>query len=163
NPKNIIISLVNIEEESALKNNPYYRTPQPNGQVDYHNPPIYINLYMLVTANHLNYQEALRKLSMVMQFFQSRKKFTVSSAFNPLRTAGSMDEIDLEFSDEESAELQVTIDLYTLTFEQVNHLWGALGGKQLPFVMYVVRLVKIEDQIKQGGGQLIQNVQINES
>jgi len=33
-----------------------------------------------------------------------------------------------------------------LTIEQINHLWGSLGGRQLPFAMYKLRLVAITDQ-----------------
>lgn len=161
NKPNIIISLVNVEEEASLKNNPHYRTKKINGEVDYHNPPQFINLYMLVTANHSNYMEALQKLSLIMQFFQSKKIFTVPSAFNPAR-AQSTAELELDFTDEEAQELKLNIELFSMTFEQVNHLWGSLGGKQIPFALYVVRLVRIEDRAKRKGGGLIQEIHINE-
>ena len=48
-------------------------------------------------------------------------------------------------------ELRLHPELYTLTFEQINHLWGSLGGKQSPFVMYKVRLVKIQSSIAEEG------------
>jgi hypothetical protein len=38
------------------------------------------------------------------------------------------------------------MELYTLTFEQINHLWGSLGGKQMPFVMYKLRLIALTDR-----------------
>lgn len=158
----IYISLVNVEEEATLKNNPYFRTKKLNGEIDYHNPPVFINLYMLITANHQDYKEALRKLSIVMQFFQSRKVFTISNAYNPDRPLSSGD-IDLEFDESESISLKINIELFSMTFEQVNHLWGSLGGKQIPFVLYVVRLVKVEDIAKQKGGNTIQEIHINEA
>ena len=37
------------------------------------------------------------------------------------------------------------MELYTLTFEQINHLWGSLGGRQIPFAMYKLRLVAVTD------------------
>ena len=37
------------------------------------------------------------------------------------------------------------MELYTLTFEQINHLWGSLGGRQVPFAMYKLRLVAISE------------------
>ncbi len=46
-------------------------------------------------------------------------------------------------------ELKLNIELYTLTFEQINHLWGSLGGKQVPFAMYKVRLVRIQENTRQ--------------
>lgn len=158
----IYLSLVNIEEEATLKNNPYFRTKKLNGEIDYHTPPVFINLYMLVTANHQDYKEALRKLSLVMQFFQSRKTFTLSNAYNPDRPLSSGD-IDLEFDEEESITFRINLELFSMTFEQVNHLWGSLGGKQIPFVLYVVRLVKVEDIAKQKGGSTVQEIHINEA
>ena len=44
-------------------------------------------------------------------------------------------------------EIRLVPELYTLTFEQINHLWGSLGGKQSPFVMYKIRLVRIQGRI----------------
>ena len=43
-------------------------------------------------------------------------------------------------------ELRFTMELYTLTFEQINHLWGSLGGRQIPFVMYKLRLVSLSER-----------------
>jgi hypothetical protein len=28
--------------------------------------------------------------------------------------------------------------------EEVNHLWGTLGGKQYPFVLYVLRMLDLK-------------------
>ena len=44
------------------------------------------------------------------------------------------------------SDLKFTLELYTLTFEQINHLWGSLGGRQVPFAMYKLRLVAITDR-----------------
>jgi hypothetical protein len=44
------------------------------------------------------------------------------------------------------ADLEFTLELYTLTFEQINHLWGSLGGRQVPFAMFKMRLVAITDR-----------------
>jgi hypothetical protein len=35
--------------------------------------------------------------------------------------------------------------MFTLSFEQINHLWGSLGGRQMPFVMYKLRLVSVTE------------------
>ena len=36
-------------------------------------------------------------------------------------------------------------ELHTMTFEQQNHLWGALGAKYMPSVMYKVGVIDIDD------------------
>ena len=48
---NIVITLVNIEEESTLKNQPALKRPIINNAV-YKNPPVFLNLYVLFTSNY---------------------------------------------------------------------------------------------------------------
>jgi hypothetical protein len=136
--ENIIITLVNIEEESALKNQPTLKRPFISSAI-YQNPPVYLNLYVLFTCNFSgdHYQLALRRLSYIIQFVQSRNSFSAATAV----TAAALD-----LSQAAIADLKFTLELYTLTFEQINHLWGSLGGRQVPFVMYKMRLVAITDR-----------------
>lgn len=136
----IILTLVNIEEESTLKNAPFIKKDTV-GPARYENPSVFLNLYLLVTAcnkstDDKSYLDALERLSLVIRFFQGRNFFTVASS------SGPVDPVTLS---EESLRLKITAELYTLTFEQVNHLWGTLGGKQMPFVMYKLRLVEIKE------------------
>ncbi len=138
----VIITLVNTEEESTLKNKSnVVRTV--NG-IKYEEPPISLNLYILITAtlgddDNDSYEIGLIRLSKVIQFFQAKKSFTVqNSPFNSISTSNNV-------SQEIKDQLKLNAELYTLTFEQINHLWGSLGGKQVPFVMYKIRLVKIQE------------------
>ncbi len=138
----IIITLVNIEEESTLKNISAQKRPFATAAT-YENPPVFLNLYVLFscfygdTRSETNYENALQRLSRVIRFFQSRNSFsTMSSA-----ALGNIDEDNADL-----AELRFTMELYTLTFEQINHLWGSLGGRQVPFVMYKLRLVGITEK-----------------
>jgi hypothetical protein len=48
-----------------------------------------------------------------------------------------------------------------MTFEQINHLWGSLGGKQVPFAMYKARLVAVSDHRSLGQGRLIEKIEGN--
>lgn len=138
----IVITLVNTEEESTLKNSSHIvRTT--NG-IKYVEPPVFLNLYILISATLGNdladaYEIALHRLSLVIQFFQAKKNFTIkNSPFSTVYT-------DTNIPDENKDELKLNVELYTLTFEQINHLWGSLGGKQVPFSMYKVRLIKIQE------------------
>lgn len=154
-----LISLVNLQEEFALKNNALYRKKNLNGTIDYQNPPVFFNLYILICANQKEYSQALACLSAVGRFFQSKNTFTISNSFDP-----SWEEEGtkvLEFTAEEEAEFKLNLELFSLTFEQINHLWGSLGGKQVPFILYKGSLVKIEDNIKVKGGGLIEEVVLN--
>ena len=138
----IIISVVNLEEESALKNQPAYRCYPPLGTAVYENPAVYLNLYVLFTCNYWGdkYIYALQRISYVVRFLQSRNTFSYG-------TASYQDTGGTEFSDDpDLVSLKFTMELYTLTFEQLNHLWGSLGGRQIPFVMYKLRLVALTDR-----------------
>jgi len=131
----IVFSVVNIEEESTLKNAPVLKKDS-SGRARYENPPVYLNLYLLVScvnkniSNNNEYLDTLTKLSHVLRFFQSKNSFT---AYDPSKLSAYDDITDFKIKPE----------LYTLTFEQINHLWGVLGGKQMPSVMYKLRLVAI--------------------
>lgn len=145
----VLLTLVNIEEESTLKNLPA-AIKTSNGSVEYRNPPIYLNLYLLFACNQANthYDQALLQLSEVIRFLQGRRVFKLSSSsvFTPDR-----EEIDFE-------DLELSLNLYTMTFEQINHLWGSLGGKQMPFVMYKARLVALDSRRPLGTGTLIEEI-----
>ena len=135
---NIIITLVNVEQESTLKNQPALKRPFIANAI-YQNPPVYLNLYVLFTCNYKgdHYQLALKRLSFIIRFFQSKNVFSVSSSIS----GGSinLDETDVP-------DIKFTMELYTLSFEQINYLWGSLGGRQMPFVMYKLRLVSLTER-----------------
>src|SRR5687768_14907521 len=74
---NIVITLVNIEEESTLKNNGNLKRPILN-QAIYKNVPVYLNLYILFTCNYAgnDYRLALERLSFVIRFLQGQTSFS---------------------------------------------------------------------------------------
>jgi hypothetical protein len=144
----IVISLVNLQEEATLKNLPNYKVR--NGRTEYERPPIHLNLFVLISVLDVdNYENALRRISSVVAYFQSQREF--SFQHTPTSTGAY------------SQEVRVIMDLYTLTFEQLNHLWGALGGKQIPFVLYKARVVPVSAEKPQAEGGIITDIYVNES
>ncbi len=136
-----ILSLVNIEEDRVSKQQEnYVRT---DISVEYKNPPLFINLYMLVSLNRNNYAQSLTWLGHILQFFQFQNVFT------PL-THPSLD----------SRILKLIVELYSLNFEQVNHLWSTLGGKYLPSVMYKVRQISIDEDLTLSERGFIKEIEI---
>ncbi|MBY5956718.1 DUF4255 domain-containing protein [Membranicola marinus] len=138
----IVITLVNTEEESTLKNTNHVSSTFSG--IKYAEPPVSLNLYILICTTlgqdlQDAYEFALDRLSLVIQFFQAKRQFTVKNS--PFTSISS----DLNISPEIKDQLKLNVELYTLTFEQINHLWGSLGGKQVPFAMYKVRLVRIRE------------------
>lgn len=141
----LVLSLVNIEEERALKNGPTAFTAG-SGVVTYRNRPVHLNLSVLFTANYRTYGTALRRLSQALTFFQGKQKFTFENSPMPnLPQSGILD-------------FSLSMDLLSLSFEEVNHLWGFLGMKESPFALYRGRLVVIADDRVLDSGAPIQDL-----
>ncbi|ETX04316.1 DUF4255 domain-containing protein [Candidatus Entotheonella palauensis] len=143
----LVLTLVNIEEERTLKNGSTV-TREPAGTVHYHNPALHLNLFLLFSANYRNYATALRRLTQVITFFQGKQTFTTANSPEISQSAAPITDFCL------------TMDLLSLSFEQVSYLWGSLGGKQLPFVLYRGRLVTIRDRRVLEGGGHIQEIEV---
>ncbi len=145
----VILTLVNTEEESTLKNGSHI--VKTSRGIQYMEPAIHLNLYILISAtlkenpSSDNYEFALHRLSLVLQFFQAKKSFTVQNSPFSQISSDQLGNKDDWITNELRDELKLNVELYTLTFEQINHLWGSLGGKQVPFAMYKIRLVKIQE------------------
>jgi hypothetical protein len=144
----LVLTLVNVAEETALKNGPTAERGA-NGTVNYRNPPLHLNLFLLFTARYNNYGTALRRLTQVMLFLQGKRTFTLKNS-PPRNPAVSP-----------VTELSLTMDLMTLSFEEVNHLWGALGGRSFPFALYRGRLVTLLDRRFLDGGGLITEIEVS--
>lgn len=131
----IVLTLVRTEEDPSRKNQRNYRanplaTDNSSG-ILYRNPPVGLNLYVLITANHANYATALTLLSNVIATFQNRNKLT-DDGIVPWPAGAIYGDQSLKFS------------LLSPTFEEENHLWSMLGGKQIPSVLYLIQTANVE-------------------
>lgn len=133
------LSLVNIKEEKSLKNLPSYTRNDTKLTAVYENPPIFLNFQILIVATHVNYTNALLMLSRALRFFQHKNVFTQDSVASGSITGNQpinpLDRLD---------EFKLIFDLYSPSMEEVNHLWGTLGGKQYPFVLYTLRMLDLK-------------------
>lgn len=135
----LYLSLVNISEEKTLKNLPNYVRNDTTLRVTYENPPVYLNLQILLVATHQNYINALLVLSRTIRFFQFRNVFTQGNV-DPASVTTNAPNHPLD----RLQTFKLIFELYSPTMEEVNHLWGTLGGKQYPFVLYIVRLLDLQ-------------------
>jgi hypothetical protein len=149
----IYLSIVNISEESALKNTPNYTIDNSKLTAVFENPPVYLNFKILLAATHNDYSDALLSLSRAIRFFQFRNFFTQDNvAPESIITSQPLNPVDrLE-------AFKLIFDLYSASMEEVNHLWGTLGGKQYPFVLYRMRMLDLRFKAVQGEVGLIQEV-----
>jgi hypothetical protein len=147
------ISVVNIKEEKALKNVPHYARNDVTLTANYENPPAFLNFLILVVVTHKKYMDALLGLSRVIRFFQSKNVFTQDSVSPSSITQGlplnPLDQLE---------SFKLIFDLYSPTMEEVNHLWGTLGGKQYPFVLYTLRMLELKFKAVQSESGLITEI-----
>jgi len=143
----VALTLINLDEEATLKNVP--NNSIENNKTVYKNSIINLNLYLLFSANRDQYLSSLNDISKIIAFFQGKKLFTqANTIYN--RNNISMSNID---------NFRFSVELYTPTFEELNYIWGTLGGKQFPSALYKVSMIQIERNIAQGEGQLISKVE----
>jgi len=139
----LFLSLVNIEEDKVSKQPENFK--RIDDRIVYKNPKILLNLYLLFVANSTTYQESLEYLSLVIQCFQYQK------VFEPATHPGLDPKIR-----------KLIIEMFTLNFEQVNHLWSTLGGKYIPSMLYKLKVVPVEDDAIDAEGDFIKQIQVIE-
>jgi hypothetical protein len=119
----------------------------------YENPPTFLNFLILVTATHANYTDALLVLSRAIRFFQFKNVFTQDSV-DPASITTNAPPNALD----RLQEFKLIFDLYSPSIEEVNNLWGALGARQYPSVLYMMRMLDLKFSAVQSESGLITEV-----
>ncbi|HLT79447.1 MAG TPA: DUF4255 domain-containing protein [Cyclobacteriaceae bacterium] len=148
----LLLTLINVEEETIGKaQQPYLK--HPDQSYDLLNPPIRVNLYILLSAvstrdESERYTNCLKMLSYGIGFFQYK------AVFEKLNAPSLPDEIE-----------KLIMELVSPTFEQQNHIWGGMGAKYLPSAMYKVRLLHFRENLTVEGAGVVRRVktEINEN
>jgi hypothetical protein len=130
NPPGAYISLVNVQEETALRNTPHVE--RQAGQTKYVEPPVHLNLYLLFAFEFLTYASSLVHLSKTVELFQTKRWFSADT-----QSAAGANAFPATLE-------KLVFDLVNMDFEELNNLWGVLGGAYFPSVVYKVRLVKVQ-------------------
>jgi len=122
----IVISLVNTE-----RTNMHGRAPASissgGASLVVRSEPLYVNLFILVAASFSDYPLALKNLSQTAEYFQSRKEMTRDSFSN---LPDGIENLDLQ--------------LENMTIHDLSNLWGMMGGKHYPSLLYKMRMVTID-------------------
>jgi hypothetical protein len=149
----INFSVVNIKEEKSLKNIAHVTRDDISMKALYENPPVFLNFQILVTATHASYSDALLMLSRVIRYFQYKHVFTQDdvkpTSITKNAPTNALDQLNT---------FKLIFDLYSLTMEEANHMWGTLGGKQFPFVLYTMRMLDLKFVSAPKEGELISEV-----
>ena len=90
-------------------------------------------------------------LSRVIRFFQSKNVFTNQNTSPIVSGINELDQFDT---------FKLLMELYSPSFEESNHLWSMMGGKQLPFVMYKLRALDLEFKTIAKTGQRVEEIHV---
>jgi hypothetical protein len=124
----ISVTLINLEPESTVRNLLPDRSGP--GPYQYANPALKLNLRVLFAANFGDYSESLKFLGSTLAFFQGHALFTPQNA--PL--------LDPAFD-------RLTVELETTSYQDWSYLWGMLGAKHMPGVIYKIKMITIQDGV----------------
>ncbi|APR88512.1 hypothetical protein A7982_13861 [Minicystis rosea] len=125
----VTLLLVNLEEDHTLRPADPFRVALPDGTTQRVHPPIQMNAYVLFAARFKDYEQGLRSISLILQFFQSHRV------------------LDHESTPALSNKIQkLTMELLTLPLSELNQLWGVLRSSYQPSLVYKVRMVVFQDE-----------------
>lgn len=124
----LALFLVNIERDPVAPRG-VHTTRGSGERVGIGAAPVNLNLLLMVAANFSgnNYPEALKLISHTLAYFQANP---VLNHHNAPELSGDIDRLVLEIEDLSTTEL--------------SNLWGVLGGRYLPSVLYRVRMVSVD-------------------
>lgn len=134
------IMLVGIEESRREGKRPYY-LPTDDKQFLRMNPPVELELLLLFAAQYdskADYGTNLRDLSHIISFFQSNSVFD-EQKFPSLNA--SVTDLNKPWQLIE----RLSFKLQSMSFEQMNNLYGMLGIKYIPSVVYKMNMLTIFD------------------
>lgn len=146
----IVLSLIKVEEEKSLINGRTHTKNMVTLESEFHNRPVFVNLYIIFTVNSHLYENALSYLSRIIRFFQYKNVFTQSNSAIPT-SSSPHDRLE---------KFKLILDLFSPGMEEVNHMWSILGGRHLPFVMYRMRLLELEYRNPEEFRKLIEEIKI---
>jgi hypothetical protein len=122
----IVLTITNIERETAALNQDVAGRPQPAGVLRV-NAPLNLNIYLLLSASAADYLVALQLLSSALAVLQSRPVFT------PQNSSGFPAGLE-----------RLTLEIVNLSVQDLQNLWASTGAKYLPSVYLKVRMVTIQ-------------------
>lgn len=120
----VLVFLVNVERETLPFNN--LPTRSGVGRSADSSPSVHLTLSIMVAANFSgrHYPDALKFLANSVSFFQRNPIFDHS---NTPDLEGRID--------------RLVLDIENLSITDLSNLWGILGGKYVPSILYKMRMV----------------------
>ncbi|QJB38539.1 DUF4255 domain-containing protein [Chitinophaga oryzae] len=133
----VLLTLVNLKEEPSLKNTAYSRVNNATLKTEYFNPYVFLNAYILFSSRKSTYKDAVSDIGKIIRFIHGQNQF--STSYN-------------------GTDFRVVLNMYSPSFEEMNHLWAILGGKVYPSIMYVMRVIELHNSNVVTGDGVIETI-----
>lgn len=132
-PNKLVISLLNVERETAGGISSAVQRTDGGGYVR-SLPPLLVNLNVMMAAvfDERQYEESLSVLSDTLCFIQSTPRFSVNG-------------------------VDYTIEVVSLSTQDMNNVWTLLGGHYYPSVVCKIRRLTIDGHSIVSGGRTSEN------
>ena len=132
----IIITLVNVVENRVAECQNYFHK-NADGTIQNVNPAVNMEFYILFSAYSDDYKSSLRNLTYVITFFQTNAVFSPEK-YPHLNTHANENKPWQKIK-------KLIFNLENLSFEQQNNMWGALGAKFMPSLVYKMKLLRFQE------------------
>jgi hypothetical protein len=139
----VALTVFNAEEDHIFK----AQVPEFSyieGQHVRREPELKLILHLLFSANFTVYEESWKAIALILGFFQS----------HPILQAEEYPALPDKMG-------KLTIELESLSVEQLNQIWAYLGAKYLPSVAYRIRMVIIQEEFASDIQKPITSVKTN--
>ena len=125
----MVLTLTNVQKETVLGGERHSFQVNGNNKLSLKFTPLSLNLHLLISASFSenNYDESLKYLSTTMEYFQGNSLFQQSA-----------------FPDLDNRISQLSVEIESLSLQDQSHLYGLLGVKYLPSVLYKIRMITID-------------------
>lgn len=124
----LLLFLVNVEREAYSFKSAAGRGGMGSRFAE-SNPPLHLNLSVMAAANFSgrHYPDALKFLSNTISFFQRHPVFDHANA-----------------PDLDNRIERLVLEIENLDTNDLSNLWGILGGKYVPSILYKMRMVTFD-------------------
>lgn len=142
-PTGIYLSLANIDKENTIGQlKPFKKT---GSAISVKEPPVYINIAIMITAHFTDYSTALVHLGSALEFFQNKPYL---DKYNIIPTHNWPEKLE-----------NIVFDWHNLEIDKLNQLWGIHGGVYHPSFLFRVRLLKVLHREEPKDGPAIDEIQ----
>jgi hypothetical protein len=123
----IAVAVISIDEDRILKSH-LPEVTLVGGQHVVLQPELKLNLDLLLAAHFTHYDQALKYTSLVLTYFQSHPSFKQA-----------------EYPALDPRIEKLNVELVSLGYEQLSQIWAFVGSRQLPSMVYRLRMVALQD------------------